>query len=276
MRRLAGGVAVSVAVVAITAAVPASTSAQPTTNLQAGQDAEPRTPIPPITDADRAAAFPDIERHPPHGNSVHYLVLFDQIEWQAMETGGGVNWDTAGWIGGDRNRLWFRSEGAGEDGRLGDAEAHLLYGRAFARWWDLVVGVRQDIPRGPAQTWAAVGVQGLAPYWFEVEATGYFSDRGQTAARLKAQYELLLTNRLVLQPGIEINLYGKESPERGIGAGLSRVETGLRVRYEFRRELAPYLGVMWENTFGPTADLAAVAGEQSDGPRLVAGVRLWF
>ena len=276
MRRLAGGVAVSVAVVAITAAVPASTSAQPTTNLQAGQDAEPRTPIPPITDADRAAAFPDIERHPPHGNSVHYLVLFDQIEWQAMETGGGVNWDTAGWIGGDRNRLWFSSEGAGEDGRLVDAEAHLLYGRAFARWWDLVVGVRQDIPRGPAQTWAAVGVQGLAPYWFEVEATGYFSDRGQTAARLKAQYELLLTNRLVLQPGIEINLYGKESPERGIGAGLSRVETGLRVRYEFRRELAPYLGVMWENTFGPTADLAAVAGEQSDGPRLVAGVRLWF
>jgi copper resistance protein B len=162
-----------------------------------------------------------------------------------------------------------------EDARLDEAEAHLLYGRAFSRWWDLVVGVRQDVRPGPAQTWGAFGVQGLAPYWFEVEATGYVSDSGQTAVRLEAEYELLLTNRLVVRPLVEFNLYGQSNLERGIGAGLSSSDLGLRVRYEIRRELAPYVGLTWKTTYGETRDLVQAAGDRAGALRLVMGLRLW-
>ncbi len=125
--------------------------------------AQPRTPVPPVTDADRAAAFPDVGDLRMHDNAVNYFVLLDQLEWQSVETGDGLNWDAKGWIGRDRDRFWFRSEGEAGDGRLENAEAHLLYGRAFARWWEVVVGLRQDVRPGPMQSWAAFGVQGLAP-----------------------------------------------------------------------------------------------------------------
>ena len=247
------------------------------TDQQAGYGTtQPTIPIPPITVADRAAAFPDVESHVMRDNAVYAFVLFDQLEWQGDRSAGGLNWDAKGWVGGDRDRLWFRTEGQADDSHLGAAEAQLFYGRAVARWWDVVVGVRQDVRPGPAQTWAAFGVQGLAPYWFELEATGYVSDGGQTAVRLEVEYELLLTNHLVLQPLVELNLYGKSNVERGIGAGLSSADIGLRMRYEFRRELAPYVGVTWNNTFGETADLAEAAGETSEGPRFVAGLRVWY
>ena len=254
-----------------------SAAAGQTTDAQAGQGTtQPRTPILPITDADRAAAFPDVEGDIVRDNAVHYFVLFDQLEWQAVETGSGLHWDTKGWVGRDRDRLWFRTEGEAEDGGLGNGEVHLFYGRVFARWWDVVVGVRQDIRPGPAQTWAAFGVQGLAPYGFEVEATAYISDSGQTAARLEAEYELLLTNRLVLQPLVEVNVYGTSNAERGIGAGLGSTDAELRVRYEFRREFAPYVGLAWRRRFGQTADFTPAAGATAAGLRFVAGLRLWF
>ena len=233
---------------------------------------EPQTPIPPITDADRAAAFPDVEGHAVPDNAVHFFVLFDQLEWQRVEAGGGLTWDTTGWVGRDRDRVWFRTEGQAEDGGLGVAEAHLFYGRAVARWWDVVVGLRQDFRPGPAQSWLAVGIQGLAPYWFDVEATAYLGAGGHTAARLEAEYELLFTNRLVLQPLVEVNLYGKTNAERGIGAGVSSFEAGVRIRYELRREFAPYLGLTWHRRFGETAGFAETTG----GRRFVAGLRLWF
>ena len=256
---------------------PSDAAATQTTDEHAGHEVtQPRTPISPITDADRVAAFPDVEGHAVHDNAVYAFVLFDQLEWQAVETGGGVSWDTKGWVGRDRDRLWFRAEGETEGGRLGAAEAHLFYGRAFARWWDVLIGVRQDVRPGPARTWVAFGLQGLAPYWFEVEATGYVSEGGQTAARLEVEYELLVTNRLVLQPLVEANLYGKTSEERGIGAGLSSIEAGLRMRYEFRREFAPYVGVTWNNTFSETKDLAGAVGDTSAGLRFVVGLRLWY
>ena len=256
---------------------PPSTAAGQTTDEHAGQGTtQPLTPIPPITDADRAAAFPDVEAHTVQDNAVYAFVLFDQLEWQGVETGGGLNWDAKGWVGRDRDRLWFRTEGQAEDGRVGNAEAHLFYGWAVTRWWDVVVGVRQDVRPGPAQTWVAFGVQGLAPYWFEVEATGYVSDGGQMAVRLEAEYELLVTNRLIVQPLVEVNVYGKRNVTRRIGAGLSTADIGLRVRYEFRREFAPYVGVTWNNTFGETADLAEAAGKTTEGPRLVAGLRVWY
>ncbi len=276
------GLVVGCAVLA--AGWPASADAQQTTTGQttpvtppAEQGAtQPKTPIPPITDADRAAAFPDVAGHTVPDNAVHSFVLFDQLEWQGVETGGSLHWDTTGWVGRDRDRVWFRTEGQAEQGRLGDAEAHLFYGRAFARWWDVVVGLRQDLRPGPAQSWLAVGVQGLAPYWFDVEATAYLGAGGQTAARLEAEYELLFTNRLALQPMVEVNLYGKTNAERGIGAGVSSFDAGLRIRYELRRELAPYLGVTWHSRFGEPARFAEAAGESTGGRRLVAGLRLWF
>ena len=240
------------------------------------EQVDPTTPVPPITDADRSAAFPNVEPHVMRDRSVHAFVLFDQLEWQGDGTAGGMNWDTKGWVGGDRTRLWFRTEGQVEDGHLDDVEVHVLYGRAVARWWDVVVGVRQDVRPGPAQTWGAFGLQGLAPYWFEVEATGYISDGGQTAARLEADSELLLTNRLVLRPLVEVNLHGKSNTGRGIGAGLSSTDIELRMGYEFRRELAPYIGVTWNHLFGETRDLAEAAGGAASRVRFVGGLRLWY
>ena len=239
--------------------------------------AEGQTPnVPSVTDADRQAAFPDVEGHRSHDNAVHSLVLFDRLEWTTTGGAQGATWDNRTWVGRDRDRLWVRSEGQVDGGRVGEADAHLLYGRAFSRWWDVVVGARQDVRPGAAQTWAAIGLQGLAPYWFDVEMTGYVGAGGRTAARIEAEYELRLTNRLIAQPRMELNLYGKSDPARGIGAGLSTAEPGVRVRYEFRRELAPYLGVAWHRRYGGTADFAKRAEEEARVLRLVAGVRWWF
>jgi copper resistance protein B len=232
--------------------------------------------IPPVTDETRRAAFPDVEGHAVHDRAVSYFVLLDQLEWQVADGANGVNIDSRGWVGRDRDRLWFRAEGDGEGGRVGEAQTHLLYGRQFARYWDLVGGIRQDFRPGPAQTWAAFGVQGLAPYWFDIEATGYVGASGRTHARFEVEYELLFTNRLVLQPLFEVEIVGKSDPERGVGVGLSTTDLGFRLRYEIRREVAPYLGVTWSNKWGKTADFAVAAGENTGGARFVTGLRLWF
>jgi len=232
--------------------------------------------VPTLTDDDRRAAFPEVRGHPFHDRATNYYVLLDQLEWQSSGVVDRLSWDTTGWVGGDRNRFWFRAEGDAEDGRLNDAQAHALYGRMIARWWDVVAGVRQDLRPGSPQTWAAVGVQGLAPYWFEVQATAYLGAAGRTHFRIETEYELLLTNRLILQPLAEIEIYGRADPEHRVGAGLSSVDAGLRLRYELRREIAPYLGVVWRRTFFGTADLARAAGEGVGGTRLALGVRLWL
>ena len=237
---------------------------------------EPRTPIPPVTDADLAAAFPDVDPHPMGDDAINTFVLLDQLEGVDTPTGPGLSWDATAWVGGDLNRVWFRTEGEAEDGGLGAAEAHLLYGRAVARWWDVVVGLRQDVRPGPSRSWLAVGLQGLAPYWFEIEATAYVGEGGRAAARLEAEYDLLITNRLVLQPLVEVNLQGRSDQIRGIGAGGNDVDTGLRLRYEIRREFAPYVGVVWTKRFGDPAGGASLTGDTNGGSRVVAGVRLWY
>ena len=248
---------------------------QPPSSAGAAEPAAPPPPaIAPVTDEMRKAAFPVVHGHAAHDQAINGFVLFDELEWRAGADAAGPAWSASGWIGGDRNRLWFRTEGDGEDGSLGGAEAHLMYGRAVARWWDVVAGVRQDFDPG-AQTWLAVGLQGVSPGFFDVEATAYVSDAGQTALRLELAYDLLITNRLVLQPLGEIDLYGKSNPSLGVGSGLSSGEVGLRLRYQLRRELAPYVGVTWIRSFGDTTDLA----DQRDvngQPRLVTGARVWF
>ena len=230
--------------------------------------------VPPLTDADRVAAFPDVIGHSVHDSAINYFVLFDQLEWQGGGN-GGIDWDNRGWVGKDRHRFWFRTEGESDDGRLTKAHGSALYGRAVSRWWDVVVGVHQDLRPGAARTWAAIGVQGLAPYFFEVQATAYLGAAGRTHLRVETEYELLVTNRLILQPLVELDIDGKADPARRLGAGLTSVETGLRVRYEFRREVAPYLGVTWQRKFFGTADQARAAGEAVSRAQLVVGLRLW-
>ncbi len=237
---------------------------------------QPKEPIPQLTDADRAAAFPPaLEGHAVHDRKLNTFVLFEQLEWRGGESGGGSLENTS-WIGGDIDRLWLRAEGESHDGRIENAFAHALWGRSVSRWWDVVAGVRQDFRPGDPQTWAAAGIQGLAPYWFEIEATGYVGAGGRTHARFEAEYDLLLTNRLVLQPLVELEVYGKADPERAIGAGLSSIEAGLRLRYEIRRELAPYVGLVWDRKLFGTADFARREGEDVGGAKLAFGLRTWF
>jgi copper resistance protein B len=236
----------------------------------------PRTPVPALTDEDRAAAFPDLGGHEAHDRKIYSFILFDQFDWQSGDGPGTLNWDNIGWVGGDVNRLWFRTEGEAGQGRVHKAEAHLLYGRAFSRWWDFVAGVRQDVRPGPARTWAAAGIQGLAPYFFEVEVTAYAGTSGRTQVRLEAEYEVLITNRMVLQPHTEIDFFGKSDPQRGIGSGLSTAEAGLRLRYEIRREFAPYAGIVWKQQFGRTADFSRANAEETRATRLTFGIRFWF
>ena len=236
----------------------------------------PKEPIPPLTDADRAAAFPPgLDGHAVHGRGFNYFVLFDHIEWQGTGS-GGLNLENTSWFGGDINRVWLRAEGESEDRRLETARVHGLFGHSVSRWWDVVAGVRQDFRPGDPQTWFAVGVQGLAPGWFEVEATGYLGADGRTQARFEAEYDLLLTNRLILQPLLEVDVYGKRDPERGIGAGLSAIEAGLRLRYEIRREFAPYVGVTWNRKLFGTAEFARAEGEDASAARFAFGFRTWF
>jgi len=237
---------------------------------------QPKEPIPALTDADRAAAFPPgLGGHAVHDRAINYMFLFDQLEWQGTDD-GGASLDYLSWIGGDRNRIWIRSEMESEGSRLENAFVDVLYGRPIARWWDVVAGVRQDFRPGPGRTWVGGGIQGVAPYWFEIEATAYVGEGGRTHARFEMEYELLLTNRLILQPIVEAELYGKSDPERSIGAGLSTLETGLRMRYEFKREFGPYIGITWNRkTFG-TADFARAEGEPVGTTRLAVGLRTWF
>ncbi|NOT44375.1 MAG: copper resistance protein B, partial [Acidobacteria bacterium] len=183
---------------------------------------------------------------------------------------------TKGWVGQDRNRFWFRTEGDRAGGCTEQAQTHLLYGRAVARWWDVTAGVRLDTLPGTPRTALAVGVQGLAPYWFEVEASAFVEPSGRTHVRVETEYDLLITNRLVFQPLLEFEVYGRADPERRIGTGLSTGELGLRLRYEFRREFAPYVGVVWSRRFFGTADQARAAGEDVARARWAVGLRTWF
>lgn len=244
--------------------------------MQPAAPTESRTPIPPLTDADRADVFSSAGGHQVHDSAINSYWLADKLEWQDADDGSALAWDLSGWVGGDIDRLWWRSEGERSNGKTEDAEIQALWGHAISPWWEVVSGVRQDFKPGAPQTWAAFGVQGMALYNFEVEATAFVAEGGQSALRLEGDYDILLSNRLILQPTAEINVYGKNDEQRGIGSGLSNTEAGLRLRYEIRREFAPYVGVTWNRTYGNTADYARAEDEDRSEARLVLGVRMWF
>lgn len=204
------------------------------------------------------------------------MVLIDQLEAFHGRDANGQVWEAEGWYGNDTNKLWVRTEGERSRGKLDDGDLEAFWNHAIATYWGTQLGVRQDFGEGPKRTWAAFGVQGLAPYWFELEATGYVGANGRTAVRLRADYELLFTQWLILQPEAEVNLYGKNDPLRRIGSGISDVQFGLRLRYEFHRQFAPYIGVNWVRRLGTTADYARQDRLPVLDRQIVAGVRIWF
>ncbi len=203
------------------------------------------------------------------------MVLLDQLEWRANDDENSQAWELQSWYGTDYNKIWFETEGERVRGEEA-GRAELLWDRILSTWWSVQAGIRQDFSEGPSRTWAAVGLQGLAPYFFEIDTAVYIAEQGRTAARFSAEYDLLITQRLVLQPEVEFELYGKDDPANAIGSGLSNAEVGLRLRYEIRRELAPYIGVQWERKFGETADMAREQERDTHGLVFIAGIRAWF
>lgn len=201
--------------------------------------------------------------------------LADRFESANTDAGSAVMYDAFAWYGSVYNRAWLKAEGE-RDGDETAARTELLWAHAVAPFWDTQLGVRYDTGAGEDRPWLAFGIQGIAPYRFNVEATAYVGEEGRSAVRVETEYEWLFTQRLVLQPRFETSLYGKSDPERGVGSGLSDITVGLRLRYEIRREFAPYVGIERIQKFGGTADLARAAGDDAGETLYVAGLRFWF
>lgn len=228
------------------------------------------------TPGERAAAFPDLAHTQVHDAPWFAALLVERLEWQQHSGDDALLWDATGWIGSDSSRLWLRSEGERTSGAAGEGTLEAFWGRPVAAWWDLLAGVRRDFGPGASRSYLALGVQGLAPQWFHVEATAYAGEGGQVGAGLEVQYDWLLTQRLILGARGEALGWSDDDTPAGIGAGLASGSLGLRLRYEIRREFAPYVGIDWQGRFGDTADLARAAGERRRETSAVAGVRFWF
>ncbi len=203
------------------------------------------------------------------------MVLVDEFEIRDADDQPLVL-EGQGWVGKDLQKLWLKTEFERVDGNTEEAELQALYSRSVARYWDFQLGLRKDFKPTPDRSWAVIGWQGLAPYFFEIDTALFVGESGRTALRLEAEYELLFTQRLILTPDIEINFYGHNDEDLGVGSGLSDVQAGLRLRYEIRREFAPYIGVNWSRKYGNTADFARSGGEDIDDTQLVIGIRAWF
>jgi copper resistance protein B len=199
----------------------------------------------------------------------------DRLERSIDADSPTLAWNVAAWIGGDFDKLRLRSEGEQVRGSTADADVEALWSHAVAPFWGTEVGVRQDLGHAN-RTWAAFGIQGLAPYWFELGATAYLSESGHAALRIEADYDLSLTQTLILQPRAEINAYGASDRSAGTGSGLSEAQVGIRLRYEIRREFAPYVGVEWSRRFGETADFARDEQISSNDTTWVVGIRAWY
>jgi len=208
---------------------------------------------------------------PVEDNMLYAHALLDELEGLF---GGGqdpaLRWEGAAWAGTDSGRLWFKSEGQMVNGRVEGGDQELLYSHPVSEFFDLQAGVRYDLDSGPGRGWGAIGVEGLAPYLFQVATTLYASDGGHFAARTRFSRELLLTQRLILTPSVELNAYTRQDPRRDVASGVSDIEAGLRLRYEISRKFAPYAGVVYERLRGTDA-----AGSSS-GWRAAVGVRAWY
>jgi len=203
-------------------------------------------------------------------------LLVDRLESATTHGSTAMTYDWQAWYGQTYDRALIRAEGSIEGGTFIDARNELLWAHAITAYLDTQLGVRYDSGKGTDRGWLAFGIQGLLPYWLYVEATAYVNEQGRTAFRLETEYDLLLTQKLILQPRIEMNFYSQRDDTRDVSSGLSNIEAGLRLRYEIRREFAPYVGVEWASRFGSAADNIRASGNAADGVGLVAGVRFWF
>jgi copper resistance protein B len=202
-------------------------------------------------------------------------LMVDEFEFVDVGDENDFAWDIDVSVGGDLHKFWSKARGNRSDGE-DETELQFLYSKAILPFWDLQAGVRRDLEPGPNRSWAAIGVQGLAPYFFEVEAELFLAEGGQTSFRVKGEYELLLTQQLILSPELEISGFGRDEPGRGVGSGLSEIEFDVRLRYEVKRELAPYVGLSWHRLYGATKDFARLAGHDSDDLVFSIGIRGWY
>ena len=200
----------------------------------------------------------------------------DRLEAVQVNGQTSAAYEMQAWFGKDYSRAVLKAEGHVENGALEEGSTELLWSKAVSSFWNRQIGVRTDGGQGPTRNWLAFGYQGLAPFWFEVDATAYLGEDGRTALGLEAEYELMLTQKWVLQLSAEADLYGKDDPAAGIGPGLSEIATGVRLAYEFKREFATYVGVEWAGKFGGTADYAIAGGGKSSATKAVAGIRFWL
>jgi copper resistance protein B len=204
------------------------------------------------------------------------MAIIDKLEVQDTGDQNPKVWSADAWVGRDLNKLWLKTEGEVVNGETEEAQLQLLYSHAVAPFWDFQVGARRDFRPEPERNWLALGFKGLAPYLFDVDAAVFIGEEGRGAARLDAEYEYLFTQRLVLIPEVEANLYTKDDEELGIGKGLSDLTLGLRLAYQIRREFAPYVGYRWTSLYGDTADFAEAEGADTRTDAWVAGVKIWF
>lgn len=223
------------------------------------------------------AGTPEDWPKPVMDNQRFGMLLTDRLETRFADEIDTYAWDIHGWYGGDRNRLWVKTEGEGKQGNSPeDAELQLLFGRMFAPFWDWQVGLRHDFRPRPDRTQLVLGVQGVVPYEFELDSALFLSEEGDVTARLEVEYEARITQRLILQPRFELNAALSGDRETGLDSGINNTGLGLRLRYEVRREFAPYVGISRERLHGGTADIARGEGEPTSVTSLVLGFRAWF
>lgn len=212
-----------------------------------------------------------------HGGGTAWKVMLSTAELRPQSGDDGYGWEGEAWYGGDEHRLVLKSSGEGVlGGDLHEAEVQALYSQPIGPYFDWQAGVRHDFEPGPSRTYATLGFEGVAPYWFELEGAAFLSEKGDLSARFEGSYDFRLTQKLILEPRAEVSLAAQKVRELGIGSGVTDAEVGLRLRYEFRREFGPYVGVMHERKFGETADLAREAGEDRESTTFMVGVRAWF
>ena len=210
------------------------------------------------------------------GNGIMGSVLFNQLEVASSQGKINSGYDVDAWVGTDWNRLALKAEGEAADSKLEDARTELLWRKPVDIFWNAELGVRHDSGKEKRRTWLALGINGISPYWLDFSATAYVANQNRAALRLEATYDWRITQRVILQPTVEANLYSKDDAERDIGKGLSDLQAGLRLRYEVTRRFAPYIGVESTYQYGRTADMLRAKGESTNNAVIVAGVRLWF
>ncbi len=262
-------------------AMPGMTNAAPSgTDLPAGNAPPPPVPTEHAGDAVYGSSAMDMGRHHLkkfHGGQKFSQVMFNIAEAQFRNGRDGFEWNGEAWYGGDINRLWVKSEGEGNFGRsIEKAEVQALYSHAIGPYFNVQGGLRYDFKPNPSRVYATIGLEGLAPGFFEVDGALFLSNKGELLARAEAYYDQRITQRLILQPRAELNFSAQSTRETGTGAGLSDAEIGLRLRYDIRREFAPYVGIQYRRAFGDTRKYLREAGEDAGGFSLLTGFHVWF